>query len=221
VIKREFIVERQGRSFVLYAGLLELAHNQGLRAIRTKLLQVPNEDNAQTAIVSAEVETDRGTFSGIGDANPSNVGRAMLTCTIRLAETRAKARALRDAVNVGVTAFEELGDSDDVSALPAYDGRPASAPNASPTLGTSFDEPSTNGTTYKAPPVGVVSTGPAPLPGLATPAQVRAIYSIGRDQHNLTETEVDERSSALFGAVPADLSRKQASELITTLKGPR
>ena len=221
MIKREFIVERQGRSFVLYAGLLELAHNQGLRAIRTKLIQVPSEDNAQTAIVSAEVETDRGTFSGIGDANPSNVGRAMLTCTIRLAETRAKARALRDAVNVGVTAFEELGDSDDVSALPSYDGRPSPVPNGSPSMGTNFDEPPTNGAAYKSTPASAAPSTSAPLPGLATPAQVRAIYSIGRDQHNLSETEVDERSSALFGAVPADLSRKQASDLITTLKGPR
>ena len=64
-----------------------------------------------TAIVAAEVETDRGGFSGIGDASPANVARAMLTCTIRLAETRAKARALRDAVNVGVAALEELGDT--------------------------------------------------------------------------------------------------------------
>src|SRR6476660_4040129 len=115
MLKREFIVERQGRSFVLYAGLLDLAHSQGLRAVRTRLIQVPADDNSLTAIVSAEVETDRGTFSGIGDANPTNVTRPMLTCTIRLAETRAKARALRDAVNVGVTAFEELGELDDVA----------------------------------------------------------------------------------------------------------
>src|SRR5258707_9929073 len=123
MVKREFIVERQGRSFVLYAGLLDLAHSQGLRAIRTRLVQVPADDNALTAIVSAEVETDRGTFSGIGDANPANVSRAMLTCTIRLAETRAKARALRDAVNVGVTAFEELGDNDDIMANAPNDAR--------------------------------------------------------------------------------------------------
>src|SRR5207248_2830924 len=108
----EFIVERQGRSFVLYAGLLDLAHSQGLKSIRTQLIQLPSDDNAQTAIVYAEIETEKGTFTGIGDANPTNVASAMLRCTIRLAETRAKARALRDAVNVGVAAFEELGDDD-------------------------------------------------------------------------------------------------------------
>src|SRR5205823_6640768 len=52
-------------------------------------------------------------FSGIGDANPSNVAPAMVTCLLRLAETRAKARAMRDAVNVGVAAFEELGAEED------------------------------------------------------------------------------------------------------------
>lgn len=199
MVKREFIVERQGRSFVLYAGLLDLAHSQGLRAVRTSLLQVPSEDNGQTAIVHAEVDTDRGTFSGIGDASPANVARAMLTCTIRLAETRAKARALRDAVNVGVTAFEELGDTDETPVLPPIDGH---APLASDELSSGPRQPMT-------------------VSGLATPAQVRAIYSIGRDQHNLTEAEVDERSGTLFGAAPHELSRKQASEFITGLKGAR
>jgi hypothetical protein len=55
----------------------------------------------------------------------------------------------------------------------------------------------------------------------ATPAQVRAIYSIARDQHSLSEQDVDERSQGLFGAPPSELSRKQASEFITTLKGNR
>jgi len=64
-----------------------------------------------TAIVAAEVETDRGGFSGIGDASPANVARAMLTATIRLASTRAKAWALRDAINVGVAALEEWGNT--------------------------------------------------------------------------------------------------------------
>lgn len=204
MVKREFIVERQGRSFVLYAGLLDLAHSQGLRAIRTRLVQVPSEENGQTAIVHAEVDTDRGTFSGIGDASPANVARAMLTCTIRLAETRAKARALRDAVNVGVAAFEELGETDEILPVPAADGRATYPSEEMPTAASPR-----------------AATATATASGLATPAQVRAIYSIARDQHNLNEGEVDERSNTLFGAPPHELSRKQASEFITGLKGAR
>jgi hypothetical protein len=215
MVKREFIVERQGRSFVLYAGLLDLAHSQGLRAIRTRLVQVPADDNALTAIVSAEVETDRGTFSGIGDANPANVSRAMLSCTIRLAETRAKARALRDAVNVGVTAFEELGEQDDSPAAP-LDTRPMSSFAGSSTSSTADEAAPTSGNFR--------SNGAAPAmgsPALATPAQVRAIYSIARDHGSLGENEVDEKSTALFGVTPPELSRKQASDFITSLKGSR
>ncbi len=53
---------------------------------------------------------DGGRFTGIGDASPDNVGRTIAPHIIRMAETRAKARALRDAVNIGVTALEELGE---------------------------------------------------------------------------------------------------------------
>ena len=68
------------------------------------------------------------TFTGIGDAAPNNVAPAMQTCLIRMAETRAKARALRDAVNVGVAAFEELGDEAATDSAPER-GYRTSAPN--------------------------------------------------------------------------------------------
>jgi hypothetical protein len=57
-------------------------------------------------------------FSGLGDASPENVGRTIAPHLIRMAETRAKARALRDAVNVGATAMEELSDGDDAPPAP-------------------------------------------------------------------------------------------------------
>lgn len=109
-MKQEYMIERQGKRFVLYAGLLEEAHERGLRSIETELLQVPDQENGEVAIARAIVRTEDGKFSGIGDASPQNVNRAIAPHVIRMAETRAKARALRDAINVGVTAFEELGD---------------------------------------------------------------------------------------------------------------
>lgn len=108
-MREEHIVERQGKRFVLYAGLLEEAHERGLRNVETDLVQVPTQENGEVAVVKATVRTEEGRFSGIGDASPENVGRNIAPHLIRMAETRAKARALRDAINVGVTALEEIG----------------------------------------------------------------------------------------------------------------
>ncbi len=125
-MRKEFIVNRQGKEFVLYAGLLDLAHQHGLTSIRTELVQVPSEENNRVAICTATAVFARDgmerVFTGIGDAAPNNVAPAMQTCLIRMAETRSKARALRDAVNIGVAAFEELGDDD------SYEGAGNRAP---------------------------------------------------------------------------------------------
>ena len=113
-MKKEFMVERQGKQFCLYAGLIDLAHERGLVSIETCIVQIPDESNKQTAICTALVKLKDGdtekTFSGIADASPINVGPSMRTCVLRMAETRAKSRALRDAVNVAVAALEELGE---------------------------------------------------------------------------------------------------------------
>ena len=112
-MKKEFVVERHGKSFVLYAGLLNMAHESGLTGIQTQLIQSPTDQNGNTAICSATVtlasDGHERCFTGIGDASPSNVPPAMQTSVIRMAETRAKARALRDAVNVGMASIEEEG----------------------------------------------------------------------------------------------------------------
>src|SRR5215216_3636134 len=136
-MRDEFMITRQGKQYVLFAGLLDEAHNRGLRGIDTELVQVPTPDNGNVAVVKATVEMegpDAGqgrTFSGIGDASPENVGRNIVPHIIRMAETRAKARALRDAVNVGATALEELSDGDD--APPADNFVPRGSQRSRPT----------------------------------------------------------------------------------------
>jgi hypothetical protein len=119
---REWFINQQGRDYVLYTGLLASAHDKGLRSITTTLVQVPSDLNGHVAICHATVETEQGTFTGLGDASPTNVNRMMVNALIRMAETRAKARALRDAVNIGVTAFAELPEHD------GHDGDEAGEP---------------------------------------------------------------------------------------------
>ena len=110
-VKEEFIHVLRGKPFVKYEGLLDLAHDMGLEGIDTALIEC-TEDRA---IVHAVITMEGGkTFSGYGEAHVSEKrgekGDAiqMQATIIRIAETRAKARALRDATNVGVTAWEEV-----------------------------------------------------------------------------------------------------------------
>lgn len=131
-MRDEFLITRHGKQYVLFAGLLDEAHDRGLKGIDTELVEVPTEENGRVAIVKARVEMEDGrTFSGIGDASPENVGPNITPHIIRMAETRAKARALRDAVNVGATALEELSDSDDAppASYPPPRAVEGSAPN--------------------------------------------------------------------------------------------
>ena len=94
---------------VTLKGLLTLAHEDGLRKTKTKLTQKPTKENGNVAIAKAMVRTLKGRFSGIGDASPDNVEARFAMHLPRIAETRALARALRIAVNIGEVALEELG----------------------------------------------------------------------------------------------------------------
>ena len=90
-MRDEFMITRHGKQYVLFAGLLDEAHNRGLKGIDTELLQVPDDSNGRVAVVKATVELEDGRrFSGIGDASPDNVGRNIVPHLLRMAETRPK-----------------------------------------------------------------------------------------------------------------------------------
>lgn len=101
-------VDIHGKQHPTYAGVLNKAHEEGLVGIKTELLQAPLEENNYMAIVHARVKVEDKVFEGIGDATPKNVNSMIAPHIVRMAETRAKGRALRDALNITEALMEEL-----------------------------------------------------------------------------------------------------------------
>lgn len=108
----------RAREFITFAGLLAVAHDIGLDSIETTIEEMPTDTNGQTAVVRAIAKGKPGLFTGLGDASPLNVNKKVVRHLLRVAETRAKARALRDLCNINMLAIEELGGDDDIDFEP-------------------------------------------------------------------------------------------------------
>jgi hypothetical protein len=105
-IPAEAILHIQGRPFVKFEGLLQLAHERGLVALETTVVNV----SLDMAVCQATARFQDGrTFTDIGDASPDNVAKHLRPHFVRMAATRASARALRRALNISAAAVEELG----------------------------------------------------------------------------------------------------------------
>lgn len=113
-INEKFIINLQGKSFVTYEGLLDLAHQRNLKSIEVELIQIPSKENNMTAICKATAKTESEIYTDLGDASPQSVNSTIVPHLIRMASTRAKARVLRDLTNVGMTAVEEISYDDNV-----------------------------------------------------------------------------------------------------------
>jgi hypothetical protein len=59
----------------------------------------------------------------------------------------------------------------------------------------------------------------SPNGSAATEKQVKAIYAIGRASKRLSESQVNDRSVEVFGVVPTELTKAEASQFIDLLKG--
>lgn len=109
MIDERFIVNIKGKKFVLYEGLLNEAHAKGLMCIETNLIQFPTKENGMCCICRATViGKNNENFTDYGDAAFDSVDPKIVPHIIRMAVTRAKARALRDFTNIGLCALEEI-----------------------------------------------------------------------------------------------------------------
>ena len=104
-IPREYLTTIHGKEFVQFTGLLALAHAQGLISLSAELVSVTKD----LALAQATATfADGRTFTEAADATPDNVNTGVKKHFARCALTRAKARALRDALNISTCAVEEL-----------------------------------------------------------------------------------------------------------------
>ena len=103
-----------GKPFVKYAGLLTMAHAQGLQQLEARFTGV--SDMLAVAQATATFRDGRR-FTESGEATPENVGSQVRPHFARVALTRAKARCLRDALNIALCAVEELGGESSDGAL--------------------------------------------------------------------------------------------------------
>jgi hypothetical protein len=104
-IPSQFLTQIHGKDFVQYAGLLTMAHARGLVSLSAHFISV--DESLALAEATAEFR-DGTTFMECADATPSNVHVRVKPHFSRMALTRAKARALRDALNIPIAAVEEM-----------------------------------------------------------------------------------------------------------------
>lgn len=114
-----YIKNLQGKDFMLYNGLVLLAQDKGIKSMNSVIAQFPSIANDNTCIVICtlvgyEKNSDGSlrevSYTGVGDANVGNTNKNVGKHYIRMAETRAKGRALRDFLGIDAVMVEELGD---------------------------------------------------------------------------------------------------------------
>jgi hypothetical protein len=103
----QHLVLIQGKPFVKFAGLLQMAHERGLVALTADWTFNDAELSLAHAVATFQ---DGRRFEESGDATPANTNRKVAVHFRRVALTRAKARVLRDALGIDLVAVEELAE---------------------------------------------------------------------------------------------------------------
>lgn len=223
-LDERFIKTIEGRDFVLYSGLLDLAHQKGLLKVTVESLQLPAKENGYMAICKAVAQSRFGTFTDIGDANPSNCNARVGKHLLRMASTRAKARALRDLTNIGMTCLEELGDLNDevgddgAQAKPKTKKIPARSSGSKTTKARKKQEyEHKTGQTTSGSKDSFTQTQ-APEANLEmSEAQKRAIYNLSR-RRGMSIEALEAMSAEMYGVNLDHLSFNDAASLIRHLQ---
>ncbi|WP_051327182.1 hypothetical protein [Desulfatibacillum aliphaticivorans] len=212
-LDERFIMRIEGKEFVKYPGLLDLAHQKGIAQIEVEPLQFPTDANGMFAICKAVVIAKNGdSFSDIGDANPNNVNSRIARHLLRMASTRAIARALRSFTNIGMTCLEELADFDDVK-----EEKP-------PKQTTAKKQTKPRAVKKEDKPVEKPAEKPADKPNdkaedrpRMSEAQKKAIHNLAQ-RRGIAPEELDKMVEEAYGSELSHLTSTDASQFIRSLQ---
>jgi len=203
-LDQRFIKNIKGKEFVLYAGVLDLATQRGLKKLDVELLQSPTKENGMEAVCKATAVSKSGkVFSDYGDANPGNTAELIAKHLIRMASTRAKGRALRDMCNIGMACLEELGEFEE--AAPAK-GRARSERRN--------ERVKKNQPAVKTPPTAKNTQADQKK---MSEAQARAIHNLAK-RKKIEKEALDKMVLETFGCALGSLSFNDAGALIQHLQ---
>lgn len=192
-LDERFIIRIEGRDFVTYPGLLDLGHQKGLARIEVETLQIPSKENGDFAICKAIVESKSGeVFVDVGDATPDNCNKRVSRHLLRMAGTRAIARALRTFTNIGMTCLEELEETENLAVK-----EPVKPAQKSKTSSTDKSK----------------STDKAKM----SEAQKNAIYNLA-ERRGISSDELEKRAEDAYGVGIEHLCATDASSFIRNLQ---
>lgn len=225
-LDERFITTIKGKDFVVYAGLLSMAHEKGIKTLRVQLMQYPTKENGMEAVCRATLESYNGeVYSEIGHACKSNVNYMVAEHILHMSATRSKARVMRDYVNVGLTSLEEISDFDNV--IGGEDSkkttRKKAAPKAKPAATKKKPE-----TESQAPEKTIkkdekvtkssekVNSKDKDAPVMSE-AQKRAIMNLSR-RRGISVADLENRIIEDYGCTIDSLSSEDASQFIRDLQ---
>jgi hypothetical protein len=243
-LNERFIIKIENKDFVQYAGLLDLGHQKGISQIEVDPIQLPTQDNGNFAICKATVISKTGdSFTDIGDANPQNCNSKVSRHLLRMASTRAIARALRSFTNIGMTCLEELSDLNDIAdgnngnskgkGIKQPEKRPSANPKAKepdpitpapvrlePNVGNGGNgaKSSKKPTEPRTPePNSEQAKTPSPSVPTMSEAQKRAIYNLSR-RRGISVEDLGKMALESYGVELGVLCSKDASSMIRNLQ---
>ena len=117
-----------GKRYPFTKALISVMWRYGVESIETEMIE--HDPTAQRATHRAVITGSRGMYTAHGDCCPKSVSnRGVLPHYQRISETRAIGRALRWYLNLGETAFDELGEvEEEPEPKPAPKKRKRAAP---------------------------------------------------------------------------------------------